>query len=88
MDISPQQQGYTDTSLTAHSPALTGPGRYLHHFAVLAPVQRVELVRSELVGGGWGRTAMPGPLFRVTVSVRALLLSRLLVCWWGGVRKR
>ena len=64
------------------------PSRYLHHFAVLAPVQRVELVRPELVRRGRRRAAMPGPLFRVTVSVHVLLLAGLLVCWRGGVRKR
>lgn len=88
VDISLQQQGYTDSLLTALGPVLTGPSRYLHHFAVLAPVQRVELVCSELMRRGRGRAAMPGPLFRVIVSVHVLLLSGLLVCWRGGVRKR
>ena len=78
----------SDCLLAALGPVLTGPSRYLHHFAVLAPVQRVELVRSELMRRGRGRAAMPGPLFRVTVGVHVLLLAGLLVCWRGGVRKR
>jgi hypothetical protein len=60
---------------------------YLHHFPILAPVQCVQLVGSELVGRGRGGAPVPALLSGVVMSVQVLLVSRLLVYRRGGVRQ-
>lgn len=55
---------------------------HLHHLPVLAAIERVELVGSDLVGRRWGGAVMS------SAALRHVLLGpreRLLVSWGDGV---